>query len=131
MISRIEVQFAIPVELTEAERESIFRIVNNAARRSQTPGLVHWAAEVGSKPLWREPLEPEWDDSVFCINCCARQRYKTEPYVPFDDIRTKLLAETEFLGRKDGGNISEADMKNAIIRICRNTPEGASLESNL
>jgi hypothetical protein len=118
MISRIEVQFAVPVELTDREMQDIHRIVNNAARRSQTPELIHWAAGTGSKPIWRKPQEPEWDDSVFFIECCARERYETEKFVPFTDLRTKLLQEADFLGRKDGGNISEFEMKQAIARIC-------------
>ena len=124
-IQRIEVQFGVPVELTDREQQDIHRIVNNAARRSQTPELVHWAAGCGSKPLWREPLEPNWDDSVFFIECCARERYETEKFLPHVDLRTKLLEEADFLGRKNGGNIDEFDMKQAIARVLDSTPKGS------
>jgi hypothetical protein len=120
-ITRIEVHFGVPVELTDREEQDIFRIANNAARRSQTTDLVHWAAGCGSKPHWREPEEPDWDDSIFFIDCFARERYDTEKFVPFEDLRTKLLQEVDFLGRKDGGNIQEFDLKQAITRILDST----------
>jgi hypothetical protein len=123
-IRRIEVQFGVPVELTSREMQDVNRIVNNAARRSQTPKLVHWAAGCGSKPLWREPEEPEWDDSIFFIECCARERFETELFHPFTDLRTKLLEEIDFLGRKDGGNIDEFEAKQAIARIIDSSQDG-------
>lgn len=82
MIKRIEVQFGIPVELTGEEMRQLQQIVNAAARRSETPTIVHWAAGCGSKSLWREPEEPDWDDSIFFIECCARERYESEPFKP-------------------------------------------------
>lgn len=116
-ISCIEVRFGVPVELTTREMQDIHRIVNNAARRSQTVDLVHWAAGTGSKPTWRDPEDPEWDDSVFFIECCARERFATEPFHPHVDLRTKLLEEADFLARKDGGNIDGFEMAQAIARI--------------
>jgi hypothetical protein len=120
-IRRIEITFAVPVELTTREMQDLNRIANNAARRSQTPELVHWAAGCGSKPIWNEPHEPTWDDTVFSIDCCARERYETEKFVPYVDLRTKLLEEVDFLGRKDGGTMTEFDVKQAIARILDST----------
>ena len=51
-ISKIEVQFARPVDLTDGEMQSIHEIAGNAARRTETPEFVHWAAGTGCKPNW-------------------------------------------------------------------------------
>lgn len=81
MITKIEVQFAVPVELTDAEQQTLFDLIRCIARRTETKDMVHWASGIGSKPLWREPEEPGWDDSVLCITTSARERYDTEPFV--------------------------------------------------
>lgn len=81
-VSRIEVTFAVPVELTEEEQRSIVAVARRAARRSETPEIVHWPAGIGCKPIWNEPQEPTFDDSVFCVECFARERYESEPYRP-------------------------------------------------
>ena len=93
-ISKIEVNFAVPVELTEDEQRGIFRIVQGACKRTETAELVHWAAGVGSKPMFSQtdamflnvkadkdaPFdgEPTFDDSIFCIDTCSRERYESE-----------------------------------------------------
>jgi hypothetical protein len=97
MISKIEVSFAIPVDLTEEEMRVIDLIANHAARRTETKDRVHWAAGVGSKPIWsrsdhatgmvrgepdpraKETGEPDFDDTVFYVETCCRERYDTEP----------------------------------------------------
>lgn len=94
MISRIEVEFQIPVELTEKEMRTIHRIVDDAARRSAPEGWVHWASGCGSKPkfskadclfLGKEPEadspergEPTWDYSVYYIETSAREKYESD-----------------------------------------------------
>lgn len=102
MISKIEVSFAMPVELTQGEMMRIDQIVNDAARRTETPEIVHWAAGCGSKPLWREPLEPNWDDAVFYIETCARERYDTEPFKPHEKRKTNADRFCELLEAIDG-----------------------------
>lgn len=90
MVRRIEVLFAVPVELTDAERRSLCEFVNTIARRHQEPGRVHWQSGCGSKPTFSqqdrgmvdpsligdaETGEPTWDDSVFFIETCEREDY--------------------------------------------------------
>ena len=104
IISKIEVNFARPVELTQREMQAIHEIVGNAARRTETPEFVHWAAGTGSKPNWSktdcaifgyqptadspESGEPTFDDSVYFIETATRERYNTEPYQPYRKPKT-------------------------------------------
>lgn len=88
-IQRIEVQFSIPVEMTNEEQQKLVQFIGNITRRSETPNIVHWPAGIGSKPLWREPQEPNWDDLVFFIDCCARERYENEPFKPVATVTEK------------------------------------------
>lgn len=78
-IKRIEVEFAIPVVMTPALQRHLCNMVNAMARATETDEIVHWQSGVGSKPIWNEPHEPTWDDSVYHIETCARQRYESEP----------------------------------------------------
>ncbi len=98
MITKIEVDFALPVELTGDEMMQIHKIVDAAARRTETKELVHWASGIGSKPhlsladsrfLGKEPEEgapergePTFDDSVYYIETTARERYESEVFKP-------------------------------------------------
>ena len=79
-IRRIEVDFAIPVEMTQTTQRLLCEIVNGMARATETPQIVHWQAGCGSKPIWNEPQEPTWDDSIYHIDTCARERYETKPF---------------------------------------------------
>jgi len=104
IISKIEVSFARPVELTQREMRTIHEIVSNAARRTETPEFVHWASGTGSKPNWSktdcqifgfEPTkdslesgEPTFDDSVYFIETSTRERYDTEPFKPYQKPKT-------------------------------------------
>lgn len=101
MIRRIEVDFAIPVELTDREMQQLCAIVNNAARRTETAEIVHWRAGCGSKPHFSqadalflgkeadadapESGEPTWDNEVFYVETHSRERYDTEPLKPISD----------------------------------------------
>lgn len=112
-ISKIEVSFAIPVELTDGEMQRLEQIVNDAARRTETPEIVHWAAGCGSKPNWSkadckiwgytptadsaDSGEPTFDDSVFYIETFARQRYETEPFKPHEKRKTNAERFCELL----------------------------------
>jgi hypothetical protein len=112
-ISKIEVNFALPVDLTDSEMRIIRDIANDAARRTETPERVHWAAGTGSKPNWSktdckifgyEPTadspesgEPTWDDSVYCIDTATRERYENEPYKPYQKPKTNADRFAELL----------------------------------
>jgi hypothetical protein len=112
-VSKIEVLFARPVDLTDAEMHEIHDIVDDAARRTETDEFVHWAAGTGCKPNWSktdckifgyEPTpdspesgEPTWDDSVYYIETATRERYKTEPFEPGKKRKTNAERFCELL----------------------------------
>lgn len=88
MISRIEVEFAAPVELTEDERHQLHALITAVVRRHQPACRVHWLSGYGSKPVLRcradqallgkpidpslpvGPVEPTFDDSVLYFETC-------------------------------------------------------------
>jgi hypothetical protein len=112
-ISKIEVSFARPVDLTDAEMHELHNIVEDAARRTETREFVHWAAGTGCKPNWSHtdcialgttptadsPLsgEPTWDDTVFYIETATRERYDSEPFKPWTPRKTNAARFAELL----------------------------------
>lgn len=68
-ISQIEITFPVPVELPEGFEKTLSALVGMACDKyeSENPDRVMWAAGHGSKPIWREPEEPTYDDSVYQI----------------------------------------------------------------
>ena len=112
-ISKIEVSFARPVDLTDSEMHAIHNIVDDAARRTETPEFVHWAAGYGCKPNWSHtdciafgiqptadsPLsgEPTSDDSVYFIETATRERYANDPYKPWTPRKTNAARFAELL----------------------------------
>ena len=112
-ISKIEVSFARPVDLTDAEMHEIHNIVDDAARRTETDEFVHWAAGTGCKPNWsktdckifgHEPTpdspesgEPTWDDTVFYIETATRERYDSESFKPWAPRKTNAARFAELL----------------------------------
>lgn len=93
LVSRIEIEFAIPTFLPQGFMQDLDKLLSAAVRlkRNQPGGGVHWVSGHGSKPLYSkadarflgksvaddapESGEPRWDDSVYHIETCAR------PYV--------------------------------------------------
>lgn len=93
-ITRIEVSFAIPVELTDEEHHILHQLISSIAKRTQPDGRVHWLAGCGSKPhfsasdsvfLGKRPAsadtlapangeEPTWSDDVYYLETCCRER---------------------------------------------------------
>lgn len=94
MIRAIEVQFALPVELTDKEMQILCDMVQTIALRHRPPGMVHWQSGVGSKQHFSQadarflgkavdpnaPLtgEPSFDDDVLYIETSAREAYASE-----------------------------------------------------
>jgi len=90
-IRKIEVDFALPVELTDDEMRGLCDIVQQVAKRHQPEGMVHWQFGCGSKPVFSQadslflgkPIddsapesgEPTYNDEVFYIETAARESY--------------------------------------------------------
>lgn len=93
-IRKIEIDFALPVELTDDEQRNLCDLVQKVAKRHQPEGMVHWQSGCGSKPSFSqadasflskkvdanapETGEPTFDDSVFHIETTAREAYPEE-----------------------------------------------------
>jgi hypothetical protein len=112
-IQKIEVSFALPVDLTDGEMRRIDEIANDAARRTETPEIVHWASGCGYKPNFSktdcaifgfkptadspESGEPTWDESVFSVETATRERYENEPFKPYSKPKTNADRFCELL----------------------------------
>jgi len=89
-VRRVEIEFAIPVELTAAQNRTLWALVDEIteAARNQPVDGVHWTSGGGSKPVWSqadraflgmapdgtapESGEPEFDDTTLQITTTAR-----------------------------------------------------------
>ncbi len=94
MINRIEVDFAIAVELTDEEMRTLHVLIQRVAKRHQPPGQVHWCSGTGSKPIFSQadslflgkPVDPDaptsgepaFDDSVLYFETTCREAYASE-----------------------------------------------------
>lgn len=133
-INKIEINFAIPVELTDAEMKVLDTIANDAARRTETAERVHWAAGCGSKPNWSktdcaifgyEPTadspeagEPTFNDDIFSIETATRERYQSEPFEPEKrrtPIADMLLAMRDPHKRSGVGLIREERVRQLTV----------------
>ncbi len=93
-ITRIEIDFALPVELEDAHYRAFDKILGDICDKNCPEGWVFWPAGQGSKPHFSqadseflgkeiEPNapatgEPTWDDSIFYVECAAREAYPEE-----------------------------------------------------
>jgi|SRR6185312_15226776 len=93
-ITKIEIDFALPVTLTDGEMRRLCDFVQGVAKRHQPEGMVHWQSGCGQKPTFSqadcrflgkpvdpnapETGEPTFDDSIFHIETTAREAYPSE-----------------------------------------------------
>jgi len=93
-VRRIEIDFALPVELTDDEMRQLCNMVQVIAKRHQPEGWVHWQFGAGQKPVFSQadcrflgkPIspdapetgEPTFDEEVFYIETTAREAYPGE-----------------------------------------------------
>jgi hypothetical protein len=89
-ITRIEIDFAIPVELTRDHERFLLGMVDDVCKHNTPAGCSHWVFGHGSKPIWsnkdREFLgkppdpaapasgEPDFDDAVLYIETSCREK---------------------------------------------------------
>lgn len=93
-LSAIEIRFATPTLVSDERIRLIHDIISEAIREpeNQPEGYVHWVSGCGDKPVWRcqgdqalmglpidpslprDPVEPDFDSSVFEITTTCRER---------------------------------------------------------
>ena len=94
MINKIEIVFALPVDLKDYEQRALVDLVGNICKRSCPYGMAFWPSGIGARPNFSkmdarflgkpvdpdapETGEPTFDDSVFHIDCAARPLYPSE-----------------------------------------------------
>lgn len=94
MIRKIEIDFALSVDLSDEERRALDKLVGHICKRSCPEGWAFWPAGIGDKPMFSQadarflgkqvdpnaPAsgEPTFDDSVFHIDCAARKLSQEE-----------------------------------------------------
>lgn len=73
-IQKIEVEFPVAVELPLGFDRLFDAVIDLVCEKyeAQNPTRVMWPAGHGSKPIWREPEEPEFDDSILHISVSER-----------------------------------------------------------
>ena len=79
-IVRIEINFPVGVELPDGFERELDALVDKACKHYERahPDRVMWPAGHGSKILWREPEEPDFDRSVYEVSVSERERYESE-----------------------------------------------------
>lgn len=79
-IQKIEVEFPFSVELLPGFTELLATTVSLICKKyeAENPDRVMWPAGHGSKPIWREPEEPEFDDSIYHISVAEREASPNE-----------------------------------------------------
>lgn len=77
---KVEISFPVGVDLPPGWDRALDALIGMVceAYEEQHPDRVMWPAGQGSKPLWREPMEPEFDDSVYFIEVAEREAYPKE-----------------------------------------------------
>lgn len=94
-IHRIEVNFAIPVNMTESQQRALHDVISEITKATVPPGCVHWVSGYGQKPMWSQDDqrflgqhvdpsasqsgEPTWDETTFQIETCCRERHPNKP----------------------------------------------------
>ena len=79
-VQRIEINFPATVEMPSGFEHIVMSYADAicSAWEAANKGKVMWAAGVGAKVIWKEPEEPDYDDSVFCIDCAMRDESPKE-----------------------------------------------------
>ncbi len=98
-IKRIEISFPVEIELPDGFEQALSALVGIVCSQYQkeNPTRVMWTAGHGSKPLWNEPNEPDFDDSVYVIDVSEREDTTgSNRYNPYrEELRSELKASRE------------------------------------
>lgn len=79
-VHRIEILFPCPVELPPGFERTLDALTGMVCElyEQQNPDRTMWPMGHGAKPLWREPEEPDWDNTVFQIDVAEREAFPKE-----------------------------------------------------
>ena len=92
---RIEVVFPVGVDFPEGFEQMLDCLISMACKQyeKEHPDRVMWPAGQGCKPLWDEPNEPKFDDTIYYIEVAEREDlHGTNRHNPKrDELREKAL----------------------------------------
>lgn len=79
-IRAIEISFPVPIELPEGFDRKLSELIDSVCDQYEREHLdrVMWTAGHGSKPIWNDPKEPIFDDSIFHIEVAEREDYNNK-----------------------------------------------------
>lgn len=106
-IQKIEITFPVEVELPDGFEQALSALVGIACEKYQkeNPTRVMWTAGHGSKPIWDEPNEPDFDDSVYVIEVAEREDVSgSNKYNPNkEELKEELRIRRK--ARKEAGKV--------------------------
>jgi len=102
-IVKIEIDFPAPVEFPEGWERVLDELVYMICKQYEKDNTdrVMWPAGHGSKPLWDEPNEPEFDDSIYHIDVAEREDlYGRNDHNPNKEELQEKRRKAKELGKK-------------------------------
>ena len=82
MIRAIEITFPVDMDMADDFEGKLLDLIDAECKRyeKEHPDRVMWPAGYGAKILWREPEEPDYNESVLSITVSERERYQSEKH---------------------------------------------------
>lgn len=79
-IFQIQINFPVGVDWPSGFEQTLDALVNMICEKyeDEYPTRKMWTSGHGAKLLWREPLEPDSDDSIYCIDISEREATERE-----------------------------------------------------
>lgn len=76
----IEIHFPVAVEFPPGFERTLDALVDMVceAYELKHPDRTMWPAGYGAKPIWNEPQEPTFDDSIYYIEVAEREANEKE-----------------------------------------------------
>lgn len=107
---KIEIVFPVGIDFPDGFEQALDSLINMVCEQYQreNPTQVMWTSGHGSMPIWNEPHEPTFDDSVYQIEVAEREDINgNNPYNPNrDELRRKRHEERQAKKKKKKGEES-------------------------
>lgn len=103
-VSTIEIVFDQPIEVPEVFESVMDALIRNICKEYEklNPTRIMWPSGGGCKPIWNEPHEPTWDESVLQISVSEREDYHGRNRANPDGERLRAEAEAAREKRREG-----------------------------
>jgi len=73
---KIEIIFPVMVDFPDRFQQELDFLIGKVCKKyeADNPGRVMWPFANGAKPIWNEPNEPEWNESIYEIQVAEREK---------------------------------------------------------